>query len=178
MTQEQIQKYGIIGILSLPACAIKAAFPDYKPFCLSDIMKSRFRLCDNAPSGPIHDLSLQKRVENVEKAGGNTTKWFQKLNTSAKGTKTSEPLLVIQGVDGTIVFPDMTKEAHKNNYKAKNAVHLSLHPEQDHSVTVGASAAEWLVFIDGPFNERSLGCCSVKTVLPFDLAGAKRTPRY
>ncbi|RYC78404.1 hypothetical protein BFJ63_vAg18722 [Fusarium oxysporum f. sp. narcissi] len=180
LTEEQLQNFGIVTLLPSMAFALRAIFPKYTPPYFSDLLKSRIelgevaQLCDNALSGLVRDANLTQLIKNVDLASDKTLKKFQELNAPAQGDKTSKPLLVIQGAKDSIVFPDMTTKAYKNSCKAGNAVRLSLYPELDHTAVVGASAPEWLEFIDKLFHHRGLHKCSMKTMVPFDADHASK----
>ncbi|RYC79585.1 hypothetical protein BFJ63_vAg17529 [Fusarium oxysporum f. sp. narcissi] len=180
LTSEQLDNFGIVTILPSMAFALKAVFPKYSPPYFSDLLKHRIQLgqiaqlCDNALSGLVLDANLTQLIKNDDFVKDETLKKFQQLNAPAQGDKTSKPLLVIQGGNDSIVFPDITNKAYKNSCKAGNAVHLSVYPDLDHTAVVGASAPEWLQFIDKLFQHGGLIKCSKKTMVPFDAAHASK----
>ncbi|KAI5458853.1 hypothetical protein BGZ63DRAFT_362068 [Mariannaea sp. PMI_226] len=78
---------------------------------------------------------------------------FQNMYGAATGKKGYEKLLVIQSVNDEIVNVTATEKAYKVAKGVGNDVHLSLYHGYDHDETVGASAPEWLQFLDTQFKK-------------------------
>lgn len=173
---EELQDSGSASYLPSLYFALRAIYPRYTAPFLSDVAKKRIelgeaaQLCATALPAVLRGLNSSQLFSNFDLAGLSAVKQFQELNAPAQGgKKTSRPLLVISGANDTTVFPSITTKAYNQSCEAGNAVHLSIYPGLEHSPVFGASAPEWLGFIDGLFHGRGLSNCNMKTASPFDV---------
>ncbi|KAL4788735.1 Alpha/Beta hydrolase protein [Aspergillus venezuelensis] len=173
------ESYKVFGVLPSLVLGVQALFPNYTAPFLAEPMRQRLELakigqyCDVAISGLVADLSINELIGNITATDVAVLQRFQELNAPAQGDSASKPLLLIQGEEDTIVFESMVESAYRDSCDAGNVVHLSLYPGLDHSATVGASAPEWLAFIEGLFEgTATLTKCVNKTVNAFDLEHA------
>ncbi|RSL58836.1 hypothetical protein CEP54_007569 [Fusarium duplospermum] len=182
LPEDEVQSFLIITLLPSLFFAVKAVFPDYTAPFLSETMKKRIKLgevaqlCDNALSGLVGDLGLSQLLGSTHPSKDTDFKEFQKLNAPAQGAKTSKPLLVIQGEGDTIVFADITETAYNNSVSAGNMLQLSLYPALDHTAVVGASAPEWLAFLEGLFNGQTIKRSAIEKKVAFDIDNASKPP--
>ncbi|KAF2629490.1 alpha/beta-hydrolase [Macroventuria anomochaeta] len=181
LSSEDQQKMGSSGYIPSIYFALRAVYPNYTAPFLSTLAKKRFelgelaQLCAAALPAVVSDLGLAEIITSLDEDALSVVKEFQELNAPAQGDKASRPLLVIQGANDTTVFPSLTVKAYEQACEAGNRVRLSIYPGLEHSPLSGASAPQWLEFIDGLFEGRDLHNCSVETVSAFDLEYA-RTP--
>ncbi|KAG7291258.1 hypothetical protein NEMBOFW57_001270 [Staphylotrichum longicolle] len=179
-SSQKLESFGIVSIVPSMYFALRAVFDNYTAPFLPKTMMDRInlgekaQLCDSALSGLTADLNTSELIENINLDSIAPIKRFQELNAPAQGVKTSKPMLVIQGANDSVVFPDITDKAYNNSCKTGNAVHLSVYPELDHSAVVGASAPEWLEFINELFSGKGLSGCATQTIAPFDAEHARK----
>lgn len=181
LPEEEIQKFGVIGLVSYTAVAIQRVFPNYTAPFLASTMRNRIKLaelgqfCDIPLSGLTNDLSLEDLVApEADFSKDKIFQEFQRLNAPAQGDSASKPLLVIQGRNDTIVLEDMTISAYNSSCEAGNSVQLSLYPGLDHTAVMHAAAPEWLSFLHGLFSDESISAaCRLTIVSPFDLEHAQ-----
>ncbi|KAL4917531.1 hypothetical protein BDW62DRAFT_218059 [Aspergillus aurantiobrunneus] len=156
---ETVKAFGVLPSLVF---GVQTLFPNYTAPFLAESMRQRMQLarkgqyCDVALSGIVADLSVNDLIGNFTATDAAVLQRFQEINAPAQGDTATKPLLLIQGENDTIL-------------PAGNPVRLSLYPGLDHSAAVGASAPEWLAFIQGLFaGTVNLPRCVNETLTPFD----------
>ncbi|KAH8432429.1 alpha/beta hydrolase family protein [Aspergillus melleus] len=180
LSRDQLQDSGSAAYLPSVYFALKAVYPNYTAPWLSELAKRRIelgeraQLCAAALPAVVRDLNASQLFSNNDLTGLSRIKDFQDLNAPAQGDKASRPLLVIVGANDTTVLPSITTKAYKKSCKAGNAVRLSIYPELEHSAVFGASAPEWLGFIDDLFRGRGFCSCTMETMDPFDASHATK----
>ncbi|KAL4928020.1 uncharacterized protein BDV17DRAFT_298758 [Aspergillus undulatus] len=154
------ESYKVFGVLPSLVLAVQALFPNYTTPFLATPMHQRVELakiaqyCDVALSGIVADLSVDELIGNITATDIAVLSRFQELNAPTQGASASTPLLLIQGEADTIVFPSTVVNAYSDSCRA---------------ATVGASAPEWLAFIEGLSAETvSMRRCVNQTVAPVD----------
>lgn len=176
---EGTQSSGSFSYIPSVYFALRAVFPNYTAPWLSDVAQERIglgeraQLCATALPAVLQGLDPSQIITKVNRTGLAPIKKFQDLNAPAQGDKATRPLLVISGANDTTVLPDITTKAHEKSCKAGNVVRLSSYPGLEHSPVFGASAPEWLDFINNLFHGSGLSKCSMETVRPFDARYAK-----
>ncbi|EAW20397.1 alpha/beta hydrolase family protein [Aspergillus fischeri NRRL 181] len=171
---EESQNSGAFSYIPSVYFALRAVFPNYTATWLSDVARKRIelgehaQLCATALPAVMQGLNFSQVITKVDPSGLAPIKEFQDMNAPAQGDKAARPLLVISGANDTTVRPALVKKAYKKSCEAGNIVRLSSYPGLEHSPVFGASAPEWLEFINNLFHGRGLSNCSMETVRPFD----------
>ncbi|KAL5593013.1 hypothetical protein FOBRF1_012115 [Fusarium oxysporum] len=171
---DDLQIYGSASYIPSIYFALKAVYPDFETTFLSDLARKRIelgelaQLCAAALPAVISDLNFTQIFPALDLESISSIKDFQDLNAPAQGDKASRPLLVIQGANDTTVFPELAIRAYNASCEVGNAVHISIYPELEHSDVFGASAPQWLKFIDGLFRSRQLYHCRMEPLAPVD----------
>ncbi|GMF24139.1 unnamed protein product [Phytophthora lilii] len=102
---------------------------------------------------------------------------FQDITSPANGSIAHGPVLVVQGVNDTAIFKEVTEHAWQRACDDGSEVHLSLYPKQDHSGVLTAAAPEWLDWVDARFRgEKTVGACSKQTKSAFDYEFVRAVP--
>jgi hypothetical protein len=85
--------------------------------------------------------------------------------------KSSQPALVVQGLEDVVVLPPVVEPAYKSSCQAASEIRLQLYPGLDHDPVVPAAAPNCLKWMNGRFTSKpTLGQCTKTTVEPFDAA--------
>ncbi|KAB8231401.1 alpha/beta hydrolase family protein [Aspergillus alliaceus] len=177
---DELQGYGSSSYVPSLYFALRAVYPNYTAPFLSDLAKRRIglgeraQLCAAALPAVLRDLDSSQILSNDTLNSLSAIKEFQDLNAPGQGDTTSRPLLVIVGGNDTTVYPSITKRAYEQSCEAGNSLQLSIYPGLEHSAVFGASAPEWLGFIDRLFRGRGLCECSLETMWPFDAPHARK----
>ena len=180
-SSEKLQEQGSFGYLPSIYFALQAVYPNYTAPFLSDLARKRFalgavaQLCAATLPAVVSDLNASDVIGDLDEVALAPLKALQDLNAPAQGDRTSRPLLAIQGANDTTVFPGLTTKSYEKACEAGNLVRLSIYPELEHSPVSGASAPEWLRFIEDLFRGQGLESCSQAIVNLFDIEHA-RTP--
>ncbi|KAL4918119.1 Alpha/Beta hydrolase protein [Aspergillus aurantiobrunneus] len=175
---EETRSPGFFSYIPSVYFALRAVFPNYTATWLSNMAQGRIKLgnhaqlCASALPVVLQGLNTSQVMTKVDPSGLAPIKEFQDMNAPAQGDKAARPLLVISGANDTTVFPGITTKAYKKSCKAGNIVHLSIYPGLEHSPVFGASAPEWLGFINDLFHGYGFSNCSMATVRAFDMIHA------
>ncbi|OJJ37009.1 hypothetical protein ASPWEDRAFT_38645 [Aspergillus wentii DTO 134E9] len=94
---------------------------------------------------------------------------WQKMVSPAMGSKTEQPLLIVQGLNDTTILPQITINSFHDTCKYGSQAHLSLYPGMDHGDVLTASSPEWTRFLRERFEGKSTsGGCKKTVNAPFD----------
>lgn len=174
-SQEALQESNMLGEIGSVVLGVQSVLPNYTAPFLGNTMRQRIEFakigqyCNTAFSGLASNLSMADLIGNINATDVAALQEFQKINAPAQGDKASKPLLLIQSDNDTVVLKSLVAKAYEASCSIGNPVHLSLYPGLDHSATVGASAPEWLAFIEGLFSSTvNLDDCVNGTSTPFD----------
>lgn len=169
----------MLGEIGSVVLGVQSVLPNYTAPFLGNTMRQRIelanigQLCNTALSGLASNLSMTDLIGKISATDVIALQGFQKINAPAQGDKASKPLLLIQSQDDTVVLKSLVSKAYEASCSIGNPVRLSLYPGLDHSATVGASAPEWLAFIEGLFSSTvNVDDCVNGTSTPFDLEHA------
>lgn len=171
--------YSAASLLPFLSLAIKRVYPSFNSSILGDVMAARMGLADEAQlctygmSGLTLDLTLDElttmATTGATAEDAQIAEEFQNTTGVANGAVAHGPILVVQGVNDTAIFAEITEQAWESACADGSEVHLTLYPKQDHSGVLAAAAPDWLKWVDSRFNrEGTDGKCSKVTKQAFD----------
>ncbi|KAK5997655.1 Epoxide hydrolase B [Cladobotryum mycophilum] len=146
------------GYLPLHAKALQRVEPSYQLTILGAVLHKRVaiadsaQLCFSALLGLSNDLEEKDIVssDGFDEYKRKLLKWQAEM-APANGTKSSAPVLVLQGLDDTSVLPETTRLVYKSACNAGSKIYLREYPGLEHSPIIVAAAPEWLQWIDERF---------------------------
>ncbi|RAK81942.1 uncharacterized protein BO72DRAFT_464840 [Aspergillus fijiensis CBS 313.89] len=128
--------------------------------CYYSIMSLGYRL---RPSEMIRNTSAL--VNNVP------IQAWQNAMAPANGGTSDTPMLIAQGLNDTVVLPQINARSFNASCLSGNEVHMSVYADMDHTGVLTASSPEWLGFIRDRFERKSTSDrCSVVQRASFDRA--------
>lgn len=96
---------------------------------------------------------------------------WQNAMAPANGGTSDAPMLIAQGLNDTVVRPQITARSFNASCLLGNEVHMSVYADMDHTGVLTASSPEWLGFIRDRFERKSTSDrCSVVQRASFDRA--------
>lgn len=144
--------------------AVRRADPSYRETLLSDTVRRRLRLADEAQLCNSALLAMTQdltgRPDRLVSLPGlardlPALRRWQAAVAPAQGARgrSPAPVLVLQGLNDTAVLPPTTMAAVESSCReGGNEIHLSLYPGLEHSPLLQAGAPEWLGWIDARFD--------------------------
>lgn len=157
--------------------------PSYNLTLLGPKMRERMAIaqmaqtCEAALGGLTLDLDLEDIVSLPDAINDLPLLQNWQNKTAPSAGHATGPILVLQGLNDTSIFPSTTEAAVQKACSGGNKVHLSLNPGLEHSPLLPASAPEWLAWMDGRFSGHKLTAnCSTVTRAPFAGAAYMKLP--
>ena len=174
--QSNYSTYYITYVFLWMSIALRRAMPSADISFFSQKLLQRAKIAELTQSCNVGAVSLEvglspKEIITSVAALRNNTAFhnWQKMVSPAMGSKSDQPILLIQGLEDTTILPQTTINSFHDTCEHGNEVHLSLYPGMDHSPVIPASAPEWLGFLRERFEgKNSTGECKKTIHAPFD----------
>ncbi|QPH16406.1 hypothetical protein C2857_001041 [Epichloe festucae Fl1] len=147
------------GYVTVLARALKNVYPSYNLTMLADPLRERLPILEAAQPCVDAHRALKAGLlpgqifspEGLQADLPLLMKW-QNETAPASGTRSTGPLLVVQGLNDRIVAPAITRNSWlRTCVEGKSEVHLSEYIQLDHSTVLRGAAAEWLGWIADRF---------------------------
>lgn len=175
------KKGSFTGYISYHAKAMQRYMPSYNLTILGEPLLQRMAVSDKAQlcfSGLMAlsaDLVADQLVsgDGIQRDSSIYLAWQDKMAPAVNGTRSSHPVLVIQGLNDTSVLPEVTRDVYKMAEKAGTQISLSEYPAMEHSPVIAAAAAEWLAWVDARFKHEPVHRDTAKVQHPYDLSLVK-----
>lgn len=177
-----LQKKGsFLGYISYHAKAMQRYMPSYNLTILGEPLLQRMTISDTAQlcfsglMGLSSDLDAEEMVswDGIRRDECLYLEWQDKMAPAVNGTRSSHPVLVVQGLNDTSVLPEVTRTVYEMARKAGSRISLSEYPGMEHSPVIAAAAAEWLAWVDARFKNKPLKDHGAKVQHPYNLALVK-----
>ncbi|CAN9148270.1 unnamed protein product [Alternaria alternata] len=171
---------GVFGVVGFAVLGFQNVYPNETFDWLNPTFRRRLDLskksqaCYYAMSSLVADLEFNSVINLDSNATAEqllrTISIIDELS-AVSVSKSSQPVLVIQGLDDVAVLPTVVESAYKSSCQAGSEILLQLYPGLGHNSVVSASASNVLKWIDDRFTSKpTLGYCSKTTVESFDAA--------
>lgn len=183
MFLENLKAKAFMGYAAYHAKAMQRIMPSYNLSVLGDKLRKRMVIADKAQLCFSGLMSLSADLTNDEIVSSEGIKtddplfseWQETMApASTPGSCSSQPVLVIQGLNDSSVLAQVTRDVYRRACAAGSKVHLSEYPAMEHSPIIAAAAPEWISWIDSRFSgDSTSGDCSMATRQPFDITLVK-----